>query len=386
MADSASDSYFHSDTLSLRHLSSSLFSIHDFLVGFGTKGSSDSDSIRSPTSPLDFGVFSNSSNSVGLRSARSLSENGHQYKWQSSKVGLGIVNSLVNDTSSEVLDSPKRKNILFGPQVKANISNSSEHHNDSLDSSLKSKSLPRNYVVSLHCQTKSLRTQLHSKNAVFGNKAEPLQSSPFAVTSSRSLDSTRATSPVGITSNHNLKPKKFCSEATTIISSSSGIQPSSLPIPIESSQGYVGSLSAKEIELSEDYTCIISHGPNPKTIHIFGDCILECRTNELSNFDKKEESGVTLPQVAKDLKGLTPDSSDGVLKFSYTCKKKLEEGKDIYINRNLRGEKAFCCIDCHGEEIFAEEETEKPCDNSAGSSPESSYHEDIFFLGMPAAT
>lgn len=345
MADSGSDSQFHSDTLSLRHLSSSLFSIHDFLVGFGTKGSSDSDSIRSPTSPLDFGVFSKSSNSVGLRSGRSLSQNGHQYKWHSSKVGLGIVNSLVDDTTSEVLDSPKRKNILFGPQVKANISDSSKRYNDSLDSSLKSKSLPRNYMVSWHYQTKSLSTQLRNKNVVFGNEAEPLQSSPFSVISSRSLDSTRATTPVSLTSNHNLKPKNFCSEATTTISLSSGvgtvsevhnslgIQPSSLPIPIESSQGYVGSLSAKEIELSEDYTCIISHGPNPKTIHIFGDCILECHTNELSNFGKKEESGITLPQVDKNLKGLTPDSSNGVLKFGYTCKKKLEEGEDIYINR-----------------------------------------------------
>lgn len=345
MADSASDSYFHSDTLSLRHLSSSLFSIHDFLVGFGSKGSSESDSVRSPTTPLDFGVFSNSSKSVGPRSARSLSQNGHQYNWVSSKVGLGIVNSLVDDTTSEVLDSSKRKNILFGPQVKANICNSLKHYNDSLDSSLKSKSLPKNYMVSLHYQNESLNTQLCSKNVVFGKEAEALQASPSAVTSSCSLDSTRTASRVSLTTNLNLGPENFCSEATTTISSSCGIstvsqvgnslgiQSSTLPIPIDSSQGYVGSLSAREIELSEDYTCIISHGPNPKTIHIFGDCILECHTNELSNFGKKEDSGVTLPQVAKNLKGLTPDSSDEVLKFCYTCEKRLEEGEGIYKDR-----------------------------------------------------
>ncbi|CAI0459696.1 unnamed protein product [Linum tenue] len=30
-----------------------------------------------------------------------------------------------------------------------------------------------------------------------------------------------------------------------------------------------------EMELSEDYTCVISHGPIPKTTHIFDDCIVD---------------------------------------------------------------------------------------------------------------
>ncbi|CAI0423413.1 unnamed protein product [Linum tenue] len=33
--------------------------------------------------------------------------------------------------------------------------------------------------------------------------------------------------------------------------------------------------TAGEIELSEDYTCVISHGPIPKTTHIFDDCIID---------------------------------------------------------------------------------------------------------------
>ncbi|XP_042427290.1 FCS-Like Zinc finger 8-like [Zingiber officinale] len=36
-----------------------------------------------------------------------------------------------------------------------------------------------------------------------------------------------------------------------------------------------GSVSVAELEKSEDYTCIISRGPNPKTTHIFDDCVLE---------------------------------------------------------------------------------------------------------------
>lgn len=48
-----------------------------------------------------------------------------------------------------------------------------------------------------------------------------------------------------------------------------------------------------------------------------------------------------------------------------------------------RGEKAFCSFDCRSDEIFAEEEMDKAYE-SAKSSRESSYHEDILLLGMPA--
>lgn len=64
---------------------------------------------------------------------------------------------------------------------------------------------------------------------------------------------------------------------------------SSSPMDIISSQVYSRSLSAREMALSEDYTCIISHGPNPKTTHIFGDCILDCDPNELGAKDETEK-------------------------------------------------------------------------------------------------
>ncbi|KZV44137.1 hypothetical protein F511_26416 [Dorcoceras hygrometricum] len=50
-------------------------------------------------------------------------------------------------------------------------------------------------------------------------------------------------------------------------------------------------LSLKEMEMCEDYTCVISHGPNPKTTHIFDDCIVEscCGSDpELFNIKKME--------------------------------------------------------------------------------------------------
>ncbi|KAF2301302.1 hypothetical protein GH714_022497 [Hevea brasiliensis] len=306
MADSATESHCQSDASGLRHISSTFFNFPGFFVGFGSRGSSDSDSIRSPTS-LDFSFFSNLSNSFSQKS-RSPTQNGHQKKWDCSKVGKS------------------------------------------------------------------------DSDAVFGNDGVRLEPKPFEISSPISLS---PTSP--------LSSKKFCSDSrTTTITSlpqfsggctqtdnSSEIKSSSLPVPIGSSHGCVGSLSAREIELSEDYTCIISYGPNPKTTHIFGDCILECHTNEMSNFDKTQNLGSELPQEANclELEGPTSHPSNEFLSFCYSCKKKLEKGDDIYINR---GEKAFCSFDCHSEEIFAEDETEKTCDDSPKSSPASSYHEDIF--------
>ncbi|KAJ8483603.1 hypothetical protein OPV22_016088 [Ensete ventricosum] len=44
---------------------------------------------------------------------------------------------------------------------------------------------------------------------------------------------------------------------------------------VSSPQLFMGHMSPTEIELSEDYTCVISHGPIPKKTHIFYDCIIE---------------------------------------------------------------------------------------------------------------
>ncbi|XP_030545962.2 protein MARD1-like [Rhodamnia argentea] len=95
-----------------------------------------------------------------------------------------------------------------------------------------------------------------------------------------------------------------------------------------------GCLSVSEMELSEDYTCVISHGPNPTATHIFGSSVVEmyCLSSEV----KKQ----TL---------LGPDS---FLSSCYTCKKGIEQDADIYI---YRGEKAFCSSDCRYQEILQDE-------------------------------
>uniref|UniRef100_A0A2P2Q3X7 FLZ-type domain-containing protein n=1 Tax=Rhizophora mucronata TaxID=61149 RepID=A0A2P2Q3X7_RHIMU len=82
------------------------------------------------------------------------------------------------------------------------------------------------------------------------------------------------------------------------------------------------------MELSEDYTCVISHGPNPTTTHIFGDCILDncCFVSDKSNSSPKD-----------------------FLSCCPACKKNLEQKHGIHIHR---GEKAFCSSECHYQEML----------------------------------
>ncbi|KAK8554784.1 hypothetical protein V6N13_093757 [Hibiscus sabdariffa] len=87
------------------------------------------------------------------------------------------------------------------------------------------------------------------------------------------------------------------------------------------------------MELSEDYTRFISHGPNPKTTHIFDDCVVECCCSVSDNKPK------SAPQ--------------SFLGFCYTCKKNLQQKIDIYI---YRGDKAFCSQDCRNQEMVLDGE------------------------------
>uniref|UniRef100_A0A0E0FH56 FLZ-type domain-containing protein n=1 Tax=Oryza nivara TaxID=4536 RepID=A0A0E0FH56_ORYNI len=165
--------------------------------------------------------------------------------------------------------------------------------------------------------------------------------------------------------------------------------PGSLPASIGGVRRFIGSVSASEIEQSEDYTCIIARGPNPKTTHIFGDCILEPQTMDASASAAAmdvTEAPTESYWVVKCDAGAAPASGGGggnFLSSCFTCKKKLE-GNDIYI---YRGEKAFCSANCRDQQILIEEEAEN--NTTIVSSPRSScssLHEDIFMAGMFVAT
>lgn len=104
------------------------------------------------------------------------------------------------------------------------------------------------------------------------------------------------------------------------------------PLPPSMFESQKSVLSLSEMELSEEYTCVISHGPNPKTTHIFDNCVVE-------------ESYCSVPN--------SPHSfSLNFLSFCYTCKNHLEHTKDIFI---YRGEKAFCSQECRHKEMVLDE-------------------------------
>lgn len=97
-----------------------------------------------------------------------------------------------------------------------------------------------------------------------------------------------------------------------------------------------GPLSLSEMELSEEYTCVISRGSVPKTTHIYDNCVVESCCGVV----------VGCTELKKELDLKSP--SQNFLSFCHTCKKSLGEGSDIYM---YRGEKAFCSEECRCQEM-----------------------------------
>lgn len=388
MSDSGSESHFQSDNMGNNHKANSFFTVPGLFVGSSLKGLSDCDSVRSPTSPLDFRMFSN----IGNPSKSPKSSHGGQRKsWDCNKVGLSIVDSLDDDGkgSGKVLRSSESKNILFGPRVRSKTPNFQSR----TDSFQEPKSLPRNFAIFPRTLTKSPLLK-GSSDVLFEIGEDPSDSEPFGKIRSCSLDSCRSFSSLSRLAGQNSKASSgnFCLDNITTRGECPqllGGSPSSnnfsntnltfTPMSATSGNGFIGSLSASEIELSEDYTCVISHGPNPKTTHIYGDCILECQSNDLSNFGKNEAKEIGLPQAVtcSNIPGSFP--SKVFLSFCYYCNKKLDEGKDIYI---YRGEKAFCSLSCRSEEIMIDEEMENTTHKSSECVPMSGEGEGLFETGI----
>ncbi|KAE9453105.1 hypothetical protein C3L33_14980, partial [Rhododendron williamsianum] len=131
---------------------------------------------------------------------------------------------------------------------------------------------------------------------------------------------------------------------------------------------FAGCLSASEMELSEDYTCVITHGPNPKTTHIFDNCIVESCCGVVGMSSRRKEYGFHGNRSMSY-------PSESFLSFCYSCKKNLGHGKDIYM---YRGEKAFCSSECRHKEMMLEEGT-----GMEKMEPESSDDDDDIFVAFP---
>lgn len=357
-----SDSNLHSNSQSdprrQNCRSNSLFSTPGLYAGFNPQGLADADSVRSPTSPLDFMLFPYLSNPV--RSPRSPCV-GQRKSWDCSKVGLSIVDSLDDNgnLSGRDIRSSHTGNIVFGPNI--GVKN---HNFETNISSIESpKSLPKDYTFSRYARAKS---HLHSSstNVVFEIADGPVEPDPLGKILSSSLDSCTIMSYLPQLIRESPKWSKV-----------SGTSLTSIPLSVDPGSGFADSLSAGEIELSEDYTCVISHGPDSKTTHIYGDCILECHPNELSNFVKEIEEDAVLPR-AKISETPALYSHDDFLSFCYACKKPLPEGEDIYI---YRGEKAFCSVECRSKEILSDEIEEAVDDYD--KSPKSKSGDGLFQSG-----
>ncbi|XP_054805415.1 FCS-Like Zinc finger 8-like [Prosopis cineraria] len=106
-------------------------------------------------------------------------------------------------------------------------------------------------------------------------------------------------------------------------------------------------LSASEMAVSEEYTRVTVHRPNPKVTHIFNNCIVD------SSLFVGELLGSSSSSSQEDHQPVVY-TSERFLSFCSFCKKSIE-GKDIFM---LRGERAFCSADCRYNGILMMEEEE----------------------------
>ncbi|XP_052202735.1 FCS-Like Zinc finger 10-like [Diospyros lotus] len=371
ISDSDSESCVHQyDVLGHKKKTNCVLNAPGVFVGFSPKAS-ESDSVRSPTSPLDFRLFSNLVNP--FRSPRLAPEpEGHHKSWNCRKVGLRIIDSLDDDAppSGKILRSWDGRNILLAPHWSIRMPNFQTR----IDSSGAPKSLPKNYGVSGRPRVKPPNLQMGDSDVLSGIRETPFEPEPFEKVLSCSLDSARSWSLVTTSTNHSSSSTNSSSGnfgpgngRNPENSSATKLNPAS--ISISSAQCFTGSLSASEIELSEDYTCVKTYGPYPKTTHIFGDCIFECHDSTITGSPKKLKTATECPAFYP---------AGDFMSCCYSCKKRLE-GEDIYI---YRGEKAFCSESCRSQEILMEEE-KKGMDVSSSprnSDKEKSESSSMFFV------
>ncbi|XP_027096339.1 FCS-Like Zinc finger 8 [Coffea arabica] len=238
---------------------------------------SDADNAKSPTSILDAKPFSNFVKPFGydrnssVKSHSSSLDNTGTNKHTYEKgggVGLALVDSLNDEKYDANFSKPNSKMVLFGAKLKVGI-----------------PPLP---------------------SSAFSSAATPKSPADFGI-------KTRNSICLGSLSGLGGSPSSCIR----------GKDP-----PVELAEG----LSLSEMELSEDYTCVITHGPSPKTTHIFHDCVLEncCGVVKLSDLEKDG--------------GLLTDDPTSVpfnfLRDCNSCKDNLGDGKDIFMYRSEKGD---CC-------------------------------------------
>ncbi|KAG8045885.1 hypothetical protein GUJ93_ZPchr0008g14185 [Zizania palustris] len=281
-----------------------LFAVPRLFVGLAAKrGLDGGESSRSPTSPLD-------PKALLLRSPRS------PRTWDSEPVGLGLVDALAGDA----------KNCLLSPRVGLTPYTS----------------LPKDCGGGGCGHTRPELGKTMSCPAP-DTAASAGTSVPCSIFFHGDLKSGPEATRLG-GAHSNAKRRSFDLGSKIL-------GPGSLPSSIVAApRRFIGSVSASEIEQSEDYTRIIARGPNPKTTHIFGDCILEPQTVDASaSAMEVTEAPAESYWVVKCAAG------DNFLSCCFTCKKKLE-GNDIYIYRYVDDLMHSIVWDAFFGQAFQEEE------------------------------
>ncbi|KAK7280108.1 hypothetical protein RJT34_25170 [Clitoria ternatea] len=288
MADSGS-STTSSQAEKYKKPMSSFFSSPRLFTNLTPKGFHETETMMSPTSILDSKPFSGFKNPfwTETNSPRTPGSE-HKRPWDKLEpkgVGLGLVDALVEDEKQgEVSSKPDSRTVLFGSQLKIQVP------------PLLSPSESPKFVADFGIKV---------RNSQVGSSSGSLSLSPVGKSASGGADETSNSHRVFFT----------------------------------------GCLSASEIELSEDYTRVISHGPNPRTTHIFDNCIIESRCFDVEcSASSTKENGSFLDHNRYP--------SHSFLSVCFHCKKNLGHGEDIYM---YRGERAFCSHECRYEGMMLEE-------------------------------
>ncbi|KAF5738646.1 hypothetical protein HS088_TW13G01547 [Tripterygium wilfordii] len=259
----------------------------------------ETDAVMSPTSILDTKSFSGLKNHPWRPEQVSTPKTPEpRHKLDPKGVGLAIVEALKDeDPSDPKLSKSESRMVLFGSLLKIQI----PPLFPSVSSLTESPKSPTDFGIK-------------TKNSQMGSFSSGLSQSPQ-------------------------KKIQFGSEG------------SGMNTPV-SSRVFTGSLCASEMELSEDYTCVIAHGPVPRTTHIFDDCVVESSYGVVGFPASRKENGFLGDPSSYPFQNF--------LSSCYACKKNLGLGKDIYM---YRGEKAFCSLECRYQEMMLEEGLDKLADD-----------------------
>lgn len=166
-----------------------------------------------------------------------------------------------------------------------------------------------------HTKANSSSKSCNRKVVLLGTKLRvQIPPLPPCSTHSSTDQSPKSTAEFGIRTRNNTHVVSSCTGSAAYSSNNNNNSQTKDVIASPKAIPAGGWISVSDVENSEDYTCVISHGPVPRTTHIFENCIVE---SFYSLSDHKSNSF----------------ADSNFLGFCHTCKKNLDEKVDIYIYR-----------------------------------------------------